>query len=261
METSNIKEYITEKEVFDKVKESVLETGESIIDMERQNLLAYADKLNKTGQVDVAKKVLYNLDVLENREKELVLKTDIRKYVKKDLLIEYMDKCKNRTVVLNFIENYPREIPTEVVNKYEEIKALNIFDTFLIVFTDYTGEARAKVEEEAREKDPILFGLFADLEDKLLYDKLFFIADWEDEFCDLTLDKLIQEQREVNITNAIVGEISAEQEANILGELQELVAESERQESKQFRPLTVKKDIEEKPKKRNWFMKLFSKGK
>jgi hypothetical protein len=39
-------------------------------------------------------------------------------------------------------------------------------------------------EEIARKKDPILFGLIEDRR------RLYFVGDWEDEYCNLTLDKI-----------------------------------------------------------------------
>ena len=39
--------------------------------------------------------------------------------------------------------------------------------------------------EEAKRKDPILFGVIAGS------NKLYYIADWVDEYCDLTLEKFI----------------------------------------------------------------------
>jgi hypothetical protein len=44
---------------------------------------------------------------------------------------------------------------------------------------------KQKVEEE-KKKDPILFGVIQNSR------KLYFIGDWTDEFCDLTLDKMME---------------------------------------------------------------------
>lgn len=42
------------------------------------------------------------------------------------------------------------------------------------------------VGKKARAKDPILFGMIANS------DKLYFVADWTDDYCDLTLDKMLK---------------------------------------------------------------------
>ena len=75
----------------------------------------------------------------------------------------------------------------------------NIFTEFVVVFTDYTEESTKIVEEKRREKDPILFGIFYEKSGnnfssrKNLYDKFYYIGDWVDEHCDLTLSKLVEE--------------------------------------------------------------------
>jgi hypothetical protein len=40
-------------------------------------------------------------------------------------------------------------------------------------------------EEKQKMKDPILFGYIKET------DRLYFIADWEDEYCDLTFDEIV----------------------------------------------------------------------
>ena len=58
-------------------------------------------------------------------------------------------------------------------------------------FTDYTGEKRSKVAKERRDKDPILFAnIFTDGK---VSPRMYFIGDWVDDYCDLTLDKMITE--------------------------------------------------------------------
>ena len=47
-----------------------------------------------------------------------------------------------------------------------------------------------KRDAVGREKDPILFGAIMDGD--VCFDRLYFICDWTDEFCDLTLDQLAE---------------------------------------------------------------------
>ncbi|MDU7184950.1 MAG: hypothetical protein E6294_02830, partial [Klebsiella sp.] len=76
------------------------------------------------------------------------------------------------------------------------------FDEFFIVFTDYTGEKEREVKKERIEKDPILFGAFLNEETKVVADRFYFLGDWIDEYCDLTLDKMICSMKELNLPNA-----------------------------------------------------------
>ena len=62
-----------------------------------------------------------------------------------------------------------------------------------VVFTDYTGEMERKVETHNRLKDPILFGSFFDVDSEVIVERFYFLGDWVDDFCDLTLDKMVAE--------------------------------------------------------------------
>ena len=73
-------------------------------------------------------------------------------------------------------------------------KTKNIFDEFYVIFTDYTGSEERKVEKERRDKDPILFGVFKNATN--VADRFYFLGDWVDEYCDLTLDKMIEQYQE-----------------------------------------------------------------
>lgn len=95
-----------------------------------------------------------------------------------------------------------REVPDDLVEVIEKTK--DIFDEFYVVFTDYTGKEERKVTKERRDKDPILFGVFKNKTN--VSDRFYFLGDWVDEYCDLTLDKMIAEYKEktgnspVNVT-------------------------------------------------------------
>ena len=87
-----------------------------------------------------------------------------------------------------------REIPDEIVDTVAKVK--DIFDELYVVFTDYTGKEERKVAKERRDKDPILFGVFKN--NVVVSDRFYFLGDWVDEYCDLTLDKFIDQYKEKN---------------------------------------------------------------
>ena len=90
-----------------------------------------------------------------------------------------------------FLEKYEREIPDEIVSIIEQVK--DKFDQLYILFTDYTGKVERQIEKERRQKDPILFGTFQNEKTRTVIDRFYFLGDWEDEYCDLTLDKMVNE--------------------------------------------------------------------
>jgi hypothetical protein len=86
-----------------------------------------------------------------------------------------------------------REIPDDLVDIVKA--AREIFDEIYVVFTDYTGKVERKVEKERRDKDPILFGVFKNSSGGFVSDRFYFLGDWVDEYCDLTLDKMVAQYK------------------------------------------------------------------
>jgi hypothetical protein len=148
------------------------------------NCLQLLEKYEKTNQVDAMKKLMYHLEVIE--KEHAVLATGIDTFVYLSDVKQFIEKVQDRVVKIIELERYEREIPDDVIAKWEPVK--DIFTEFLVVFTDYTKE---HVDKTKKERDPILFGMFQDKETKTTADRLYFIGDWEDEYCDLTLNKLV----------------------------------------------------------------------
>lgn len=148
-------------------------------------------KAMKTGQNYLVRKLAYAKSIVI-KERQL-LEQDINVFVLREDIEEYIKKVEKKVVKVIELENYPRSIPDEVVQKLQSLKEQNIFDRYYIVFTDYTGEVEKTVKAEKRRKDPILFGAFEQKIDGVwdIFDRFYFIADWEDEYCDLTLSKMV----------------------------------------------------------------------
>lgn len=79
----------------------------------------------------------------------------------------------------------------EIIETISQVK--DKFSQLYVVFTDYTGKIEQEVVKERREKDPILFGTFQDKNTRTIIDRFYFLGDWIDEYCDLTLDKMVNE--------------------------------------------------------------------
>lgn len=117
----------------------------------------------------------------------------ITTFIYRDDIEEYIDSISKDVVKIIELQNYEREIPDDVVAIIEKVKGK--FDKLYVLFTDYTGKAERKVEKTRRQKDPILFGTFQNERLKTVIDRFYFLADWEDEYCDLTFDKMVNEVR------------------------------------------------------------------
>lgn len=196
-------ETLSPVDYFNTLKSKVEETNKESLDKQLKVVISKIQKADEVGQNKFVKELLFSWKVLL---KELTLtELDIKKYVYKDDLKDFVDKVtpKNSIKVIE-LERYPRSIPDDVISKIKKIKDKNIFDDFCVVFTDLTGKDYKTEEEKAfvqANRDPIVFGYFTDKEASSLlnHDRFYMIADWEDEFCDLTFTKMIETMSEIGI--------------------------------------------------------------
>ncbi len=182
------------QEYFDYVKDKIKTISDSELNNFYDGCLALVGKYQVTGQTKILDKIKFLVDCVE-KEKQLI-SMGINKYVYRDDIEDYIDNISKYVVKIIELENYPRDIPDEIVEVISKTK--NIFDRMYIVFTDYTGKIERQVESERRRKDPILFGTFQEIRNglgltSLVNDRFYYLGDWEDEYCDLTLDKFLKE--------------------------------------------------------------------
>jgi hypothetical protein len=190
---------ITPTEYFKIVKDR----RHTITDETLQNVydvcLGLLNKDIKTGQTDAVKKLLFELETVE---KELgIVRMGITTFIYRDDIEQYIENISDKVVKIIELSQYEREIPDEVAAIVESVK--DKFDKLYIVFTDYTGEMEKKVAQERRDKDPILFGTFLELDKKNTTKRFYYLADWEDEYCHLTLDKLVIEMKAIKNENIV----------------------------------------------------------
>ena len=117
-------------------------------------------------------------------------------FVDRKAIEKYITDVEGKAIKIIELSEYTREIPEEVMERVS--KAADIFDQMYIVFTDYTKKESKKVAKARRDKDPILFGAFLDKTSEkstkiYVEDRLFFIADWVDDTCDLTLEEIVRQ--------------------------------------------------------------------
>lgn len=184
------KDLITPAEYFERVKELKVKTDDESLVKFYNSALTLLKKYDTTGQTRMVDKVLFVIDTI-TKERELV-KKGINIFIYKEDIEEYVNKVEDKVVKIIELKNYPREIPDELVDVIKDTE--HIFDDFYILFTDYTGEVEKQVEEVRKEKDPILFGIFKNGNN--LYNRFYYLGDWIDEYCDLTLEKIIEEEGE-----------------------------------------------------------------
>lgn len=186
--TEEVKEeLLTPSEYFNKMKDLMKDDSLESVKNIQEVALQKMKKYMVTGQKNAAKK-LYDIAELAAREQKIVSE-GFSKFVLRDDLENYIDKVADDAVCITELKDYDREIPDDIVDIIAKCSETELFDKYYVVFTDYTGSVRKNVEEERRSKDPILFGNL--LVSGNVSDKMYYLGDWVDEMCDLTLEKMI----------------------------------------------------------------------
>lgn len=191
-ENTIAKENLTPGDYFNYVKG--MKTIADIKEFEqlRDSCLALLRKAVVTGQKKMAENltnqyehVLKEIRAIDHGYNTVIFRSDVERYIS-----DIKDVNPIRIIEL---ENYERDIPDEVITKIMDIKENNLFDQMYVMFTDYSLKETKKVAKHRHEKDPILFGCFKDKTNHdIPEERLFFIADWIDEKCDLTLKELVK---------------------------------------------------------------------
>lgn len=188
----NEEKTITPYEYFQNMKGKLQTMDDERLEKVYQNAIYLAERYNRTGQTKGLRKLKFHIESII-KEKQ-ILDAGINKFVYRNDIEEYIQDVADKQVVILDLKSYERNLPDEIIEALEKVK--DLFDEFYIVCTDYTGEMARRVQEERREKDPILFGAFLDREKNAINERFYYIGDWIDDYCDLTLDKMVAEMEE-----------------------------------------------------------------
>ena len=197
--TDNVESQLTPQQYFEQVKERKHNITDEELVKVYDNCLELLNKYKITGQKKGMRKLMFHLECIE-KEREIV-KMGINTFIYRDDIEEYIDTVAKDTVKIIELENYEREIPDEIVEVIAATK--DKFDQLYVVFTDYTGKVERQIENERRDKDPILFGTFQNQSNRTVIDRFYYLGDWEDEYCDLTLDKMVNETEKAGKRNIV----------------------------------------------------------
>ena len=186
------KKIISPYEYFQNMKGKLQTMDDEKLEKVYKNAIYLAERYNKTGQTKGLRKLKFHIESIV-KEKQ-ILEAGINKFVYRSDIEEYIQDVADKQVVILDLKSYERNLPDEIIEALEKVK--DLFDEFYVICTDYTGEMSRKVQEERREKDPILFGAFLDREKNAINERFYYIGDWVDDYCDLTLDKMVAEMKE-----------------------------------------------------------------
>lgn len=176
---------------FDILKSKKQDMTDEFLNKFEQVIQKELSKALAVGQDFMVKRLAFVKSAI-TKERSLIEK-GINTYLLKEDIEEYIREVADKAVKIIELEFFPRSIPDEIVETVAILKKDKVFDRYYVVFTDYTGEATKNVEDERKRRDPILFGTFEHKIDNIwdIHDRFYFIGDWEDEYCDLTLTKMV----------------------------------------------------------------------
>lgn len=184
---------IAPKVMFEYLKGNLLETELEVLNTRLQNVQKVFEYSKHTGQhVLTDQNAIYATEVIKEQEAYAI---GIRKYVLQADVDIFLRKIENKIGYFKLLSEYPRVMPQDVVDKLKDVQSKNIFDEFWVLYLDYSKQNLESTNSKVKkiEKDPILFAKTITESDKLYY-----ICDWIDEYCDLTLDKFIDKMHTIN---------------------------------------------------------------
>ena len=216
------KESANIQKCFHELKSSSVFVDEQTLEEYKANIAKLAENYEKLGQYVAAAKHRWLVELV-GKEKQL-LELGINQCLYKSDLADIAEKHPSRAIKFCSLVDYPRVIPSDVAERISKVQG--IFDDIVIMYTDHTR--KAKTNTVRKRTDPIAFGMFtakltvtsptsSEVSNDISvggisvgtsasstntvranHERMYFIGDWEDEFCDLTLERLAVESEAMN---------------------------------------------------------------
>lgn len=187
------KEALTMAQLFDELKCKAM-----ILDKDKALLEHYESVIKNAllnGQIALTEKLIAHRDIIIG---EIALMSlGVKKYLEEEQVVKFYElaTADKKNLKLTWIKNFARIIPSIVSEIKVTMDEARVFDNYVIMHYDPTGQAEQDTKEEVeKKKDPILFGVISGSR------RLYFIADWVDEICDLTLKDVVEKIGEKALT-------------------------------------------------------------
>lgn len=172
---------------FEQVKLTSKENQRKYVERIEPYMIALK-QANELGQKALADKL--TAEIFNNKYESILYAENFHYKITEEELVYFIKKTE-KGVRLDYIENFIRPIPKEVVEIKKKADNLLVFDNYCILHYDpeLKSYKQTKEEEEAlrrKKSDPILFGMINGSRN------LYYICDWIDEYCNLTLDEFVK---------------------------------------------------------------------
>lgn len=182
--------FININQFFESIKQNVSEIDKKHLDDVLEGYMNVIENAKSNNQTALVERIF---DYAKTLQEEVLLCTSkFNKYLTEDSIVKFYNLASvhgkyDTKLKLTYIKNFVKVIPNDVTELKKEADKLNVFDNYVILHYDYSGDGVAETKEEiAKRKDPILFGLIKNSRN------LYYIGDWIDDYCDLTLDVIIK---------------------------------------------------------------------
>ena len=193
---NKIKSFFKKKEVEVKEDEKYMDALQffSLVKASsKESVATYRDRVSDylksihnavtVGQTALVEDLLRGL--VTNKYESVLFAEGLYYVVNEQQMVSFVEQCE-KGIKLEYVKNFTRPMPQDIVDKIAKINQLEVFDNYVVLYYDPDGKIyKETAREEAKRKDPIIFGVIAGSE------KLYYVADWVDEYCDLTLEAFI----------------------------------------------------------------------
>jgi len=192
----------TVEEFFKSIKNNAIELKR--VDERVESFKLVLKQAKDFGQVALVEKLEDELEVIKSETQLYALK--LTTIITEEQVVKFATDTE-KGLHLDWIKNFTRIVPSKLLKIKQRADELKIFDNYAILHYDPKGKSSQLTKKEIeKKKDPILFGLIEGSR------KLYYIGDWVDEHCDLTLEAFVDKfGKEVldknNITANIKGEV------------------------------------------------------
>lgn len=159
----------------------------------KESLVVYKDRVSKyltalhnatnIGQTALQEELIRGL--ITNRYESVLFAEGYYYAITEKQIVDFVTQCE-KGIKLNYLKNFNRPLPQSVIDKVSKLNDLEVFDNYVVLYYDPEGKIyKETAREEAKRRDPIIFGVIAGSR------KLYYVDDWVDEYCDLTLDAFV----------------------------------------------------------------------
>jgi hypothetical protein len=187
---------------FEQVKLTSKESAKNYVERIKPYMIALK-RANDMGQTALADQL--SAQIFNNKYESILQAEGFNYKISEEQLVSFVKKTE-KGVRLDYIKNFTHNIPDEVYEKKTKADSVLVFDNYCVLYydPDLKSYKLTKEEEERirrKKSDPILFGMINGSRN------LYYIADWIDEYCDLTLEEFIKvsglDKKEISINEKI----------------------------------------------------------